>query len=211
MTEPEIKKFKYKDERLPPGQVLTPKFPVLYYADVPKVDLEKWTLEVTGLVETPKTFSWDDFMKLHQEVSVSDFSCVTRWSKLDMKWEGVKFVDFLKAVKPKPEAKYVFMKCYDGYTTNLPLEEMTKDDVLLAWKWDGKPLTPEHGWPLRVVVPHKYGWKSAKWIWQLKFSERDEKGYWENRGYSNGADIWSEERFAWDPALQKIQKMFVRG
>ncbi|HLC39813.1 MAG TPA: sulfite oxidase-like oxidoreductase [archaeon] len=211
MTEPEIKKFKYKDERLPPGQVLTPKFPVLYYADVPKIDLKKWTLEVTGLVEKPKTFSWEEFLKLHQEVSVSDMSCVTRWTRLDMKWEGVKFADFLKVVKPNPEAKHVLMKCYDGYTTNLPLEEMQKEDVLLAWKWDGKPLTPEHGWPLRVVVPHKYGWKSAKWIWQIHFTERDEKGYWETHGYSNSADIWAEERFAWDPALQKIQKMFVRG
>jgi DMSO/TMAO reductase YedYZ molybdopterin-dependent catalytic subunit len=182
--------------RLPPGQSLTQKFPVLHYGPTPHYpDLTQWDLRVFGLVEEEKTFSFDDILAMPRAKVVVDIHCVTRWSKFDTFWEGVLFRDFLQYVGVKPEAEFVIAHGEYGYTTNLPLEAMLGDDVLLAYLYDGKPLDPEHGYPLRTLVPEKYFWKSAKWLRGLEFAAQDKLGFWEQAGYHNGADPWLEQRF----------------
>jgi DMSO/TMAO reductase YedYZ molybdopterin-dependent catalytic subunit len=183
--------------RLPPGQSLTTQFPVLHYGPTPRYpDLSGWDLRVFGLVMEEKTFSWDDILAMPRTQVVRDMHCVTRWSKFDMHWEGVLFNDFLQHVQLKPEAKYVIAHCEYGFTTNLPLDVMLDDDVLLAYCYDGKPLEPDHGYPLRTLVPKKYFWKSAKWLRGLEFGAEDKLGFWEQAGYHNEADPWLEQRFA---------------
>ncbi len=190
-----------QEGRLPPGQVLTEKFPVLHYGPVPHYpDLSKWDLRVFGLVKEEKRLTWEEFNRLPRTRVVADIHCVTRWSKLDTVWEGVRFRDFLEAVPVEvlPEARYVLVHAEYGFTANLPLEVMLDDDVLLATHYDGKPLTPEHGYPLRLVVPKKYFWKSAKWVRGIEFLAEDRLGFWEQAGYHNEADPWKEKRFAGD-------------
>lgn len=183
--------------RLPPGQSLTTKFPVLHYGPTPRyTDLSGWDLRVFGLVAEEKTFSWDDILAMPRTQVTRDIHCVTRWSKFDMQWEGVLFGDFLQHVQLKPEAKYVIAHCEYGFTTNLPLDVMLDDDVLLAYRYDGKLLEPDHGYPLRTLVPKKYFWKSAKWLRGLEFRADDKLGFWEQAGYHNEADPWLEQRFA---------------
>ncbi len=183
-------------QKVPPNQRVTSKFPVLHEEPIPKFDPKTWDFVVEGLVKNPVRLTYEEFLKLLKVVSVSDFHCVTGWSKLDNKWEGVAFKTVSDLVKPLKEARYVTVVAEGDYTTSLPLEDLLDDDVLLAYRLDDKPLEPEHGGPLRLVVPKKYAYKSAKWVRKLRFTEEQELGYWEKRGYSNTADPWKEERYA---------------
>lgn len=184
-----------RDERVPPGQFVTDKFPVLHYGPVPKVDLAKWDFRLFGLVEEPVRFTWEEFRVLPVTQVKCDIHCVTRWSKLDTLWEGAKVSDILRHIRVLPEATHVMAHCEYGFTTNIALEALMDDDVLLAWGYDGKPLEPEHGYPLRLFVPKRYFWKSAKWIRGLEFIAGDRPGFWEQNGYHMKGDPWKEERF----------------
>lgn len=181
--------------RLPPGQRLVKGFPVLDLGIQPEVPLEKWSLDVDGLVENPVTWDWQDFTALPQITSVSDFHCVTTWSTFDNRWEGVSFQYLLRVIRPKPEARHVLFTSHDGYTTNVPLAVLDDDDVLIAHRWNGQPLTREHGGPARMIVPKLYAWKGAKWVKAIHFLAQDRPGFWEVRGYSNTADPWTEDRY----------------
>lgn len=161
----------------------------------PKIDLEKWTLVVNGEVRNPLKLTWDDLLKLPRMVSVSDFHCVEGWSVLGCEWEGVRFREIVDLVKPKENARFVTFECADGYTTSLTLEELSAENVLLAYKLDGRDLEEGLGWPLRLIVPDKYGYKSALWVTRIEFTLRKELGYWEVRGYSDTADVWKNDRF----------------
>ena len=186
----------HSEGRLPPGQSLTQKFPVLHYGPTPRYpDLAQWDLRVFGLVGEEKVFSFQDLLTMPKTRIEVDIHCVTRWSKFDTAWDGVLFRDFLQQIDVKPEANYVIAHCEYGYTTNLPLEVMLDDDVLLAYHYGGQPLDPEHGYPLRTLVPKKYFWKSAKWLRGLEFRTDDKPGFWEQAGYHNEADPWLEQRF----------------
>jgi DMSO/TMAO reductase YedYZ molybdopterin-dependent catalytic subunit len=187
---------KSKSDRVPPGQRLTEKFPVLHYGSIPKFDRESWDLRVFGLVEDPITMSYDQLLELTATRIVADIHCVTGWSKLDTIWEGVLFRDLMKMVEVKPNAMFVMVHCEQGFTTNVPLGVLMDDDVLLAYRYNDLPLPPEHGHPLRLVVPKKYFWKSAKWVRGLEMMAQDRLGFWEVRGYHNDADPWKEERYA---------------
>jgi DMSO/TMAO reductase YedYZ molybdopterin-dependent catalytic subunit len=182
--------------RLPPGQTLTDKFPVLSYGPTPRFDPAKWDFRVVGMVEKPLQFNYEQFRALPQTRQVSDFHCVTTWSRYDNAWEGVKVLDLMKMVSLTPDARFVVIHCDGGYTTNLPLNEFLDDDVILAHRHDGRDLEPDHGWPLRLVVPKLYAWKSAKWVRGLEFSDIDRRGFWEVRGYHNHADPWLEQRYS---------------
>jgi DMSO/TMAO reductase YedYZ molybdopterin-dependent catalytic subunit len=181
-------------DRVPPGQFLSNKFPVLTYGSTPKVDLDTWKFRVFGLVEQEVELTWDQFTKLTWTTVTADFHCVTQWSSLDNTWEGVTFPDLMTLAQPKPEAKFVMAHCFGGYTTNLPLE-VAMEEGLLAHKQDGEPLGEGHGWPLRLIIPSRYGWKSAKWLNGIELIAEDAPGFWEQRGYNNNADPWKEERF----------------
>lgn len=185
-----------REGRLPPGQSLTLKFPVLHYGSVPDTNLEEWTLRAFGLVNEERTWTWQGFLDLPVTAVTCDVHCVTRWSKFDTVWEGVLFRDFARLAGVRPEARYVIAHCEQGYTTNLPLDVMLDHDVLLAYRFDGKPLDREHGFPLRTVVPKRYFWKSAKWVRGIEFAVEDKPGFWERAGYHNDGDPWKEQRFA---------------
>lgn len=184
--------------RVPPGQYLTEKFPVLHYGSVPRTDLTRWDLRVFGEVDAPFTLTWEQFRTLPRTRIVTDIHCVTRWSKLDTEWEGVAARTILEAAGVHPSVTHVIEHAEQGYTTNLPLSIFDDDDVLLADTYGGRPLEPDHGGPLRLVVPKRYFWKSAKWLRGLEFLDHDEQGFWERYGYSNSADPWREERFSSD-------------
>jgi DMSO/TMAO reductase YedYZ molybdopterin-dependent catalytic subunit len=184
------------ERRTPPGQTLTDNFPVLSYGPAPRLDPQRWDFRILGLVEEPLRFSYEQFHALPQSRQVSDFHCVTTWSRLDNTWEGVKVRDLMKLVKLKPEAHYAIIHCDGGYTTNLPLNEFLDEDVMLAHRHDGRDLTADHGFPLRLVVPKLYGWKSAKWVRAIEFTDVDQRGFWEVRGYHNHANPWTEERYS---------------
>ena len=181
--------------KVPPNQRVTSKFPVLHVGPVPQFDSRTWDFKVEGVVENPVRLSFDEFVKLPKVVRISDFHCVTGWSRLDNRWEGVAFKTVVDLVRPLKEARFVTVVCEGDYTTSLPLEELLDDDVLLAYEFEGKPLEPMHGGPLRLVVPKKYAYKSAKWVRRLRFTKEQELGFWEKRGYSNSADPWKEERY----------------
>lgn len=183
-------------DRLPPGQRLRTTWPVLDLGHKPEVAPAHWRLTVKGFVANPVTWTWEDFLAQPQLTSVSDFHCVTTWSTFDNRWEGVSFRRIMEVVRPLSLAQFVLFTAYDGYTTNLPLEACVDADVLLAHTWNGKPLTIEHGGPARVIVPKRYAWKGAKWVREITFSDRDQKGYWEVRGYSNSALPWENDRYA---------------
>jgi len=182
--------------RLPPGQKLTDGFPVLDLGVQPDIPPSEWTLTLDGLVERPTVLSWEAFNALPQVDDVSDFHCVTTWSKYDCRWSGVAFTTLYELAQPKPAARYVYFTSYDGYSTNVPLEKCLDDDVLVATRFDGAPLPREHGGLARVIIPKLYAWKGAKFIKAITFLERDRLGFWEVRGYSNDADPWKEERYA---------------
>ena len=179
----------------PPGQFVTEKFPVLTFGPTPRIRLDAWQFRVFGLVEEELTLDWREFNDLPQVTLDAEFHCVTQWSKLQNTWQGILFTDLMKLVTPKPEARYVMAHCYGGYTANIALDVLMDDDVLFAHAHDGKPLTPEHGGPMRLIVPKRYGWKSAKWVNGLEFMAQDAPGFWEMRGYHMEGDPWKEERF----------------
>jgi len=183
--------------RVPPNQRLTRGWPVLHASPVPKFNPALWTFRAWGEVESEFEISWDEFRALPSATVHSDFHCVTGWSKLDNDWEGISFKEIAARAKPKPNATHVLIHAEYGYTANLPLAAVMDDDVLFAWSHDGEPLEPEHGGPLRLVVPKLYAWKSAKWVRGVRFLDHDERGYWEVRGYHNHADPWREERYSW--------------
>jgi len=183
-------------DRLPPGQKLVHNWPVLDLGVHPEVSLDKWELKIHGHVENPVTLNWEQFLALPQFTDVSDFHCVTTWSRYDIEFKGVAFFTIVDLVKPKPSATHVFFKSYDGYSTNNPLGFCLDDDVLIAHTADGKSLTVEHGGPARVIIPKRYAWKGAKFIREIVFLDRDILGFWELRGYSNTADPWTEDRFS---------------
>jgi DMSO/TMAO reductase YedYZ molybdopterin-dependent catalytic subunit len=182
--------------RLPPGQKLTQGFPVLDLGVQPEIPLNEWTLTIDGLVENPTVLSWEQLHQLPQVEDVSDFHCVTTWSKYDCRWGGVAFTSVYELVKPKSEAKFVYFTSYDGYSTNVPLEACLDDDVLVATTFDGAPVPREHGGPARVIIPKLYAWKGAKFVRGIAFLAEDKLGFWEVRGYSNTGDPWKEERYA---------------
>ena len=193
--------------RLPPGQSLTQKFPVLHYGPIPPVDLNTWTFKIFGAVEEEKVWTWEEFNQLPRTKVTMDIHCVTRWSKLDTEWEGVSVGVLVREgiITPRPEAKYVIQHCEYGYTTNTPLELVLEENFLLATHYGGQPLTPEHGYPLRAVVGSfadrsekatAYFWKGGKWLRALEFRADDQPGFWERAGYHNEADPWKEERFS---------------
>ncbi len=183
--------------RVPPGQYLTEKFPVLHYGSIPPFDPQTWDLKIWGLVERPIRLTWDEFQKLPTRRAVVDIHCVTRWSKLDTAWEGVPWSWVMETVKPRPEAQFVMAHCEYDFTANIPLEDLKGDEnVLLAYRYDDKPLEPEHGYPLRLLVPHLYFWKSAKWLRGLTFMAKDRPGFWEGYGYHMHGDPFKEERFS---------------
>ncbi|KXK21480.1 MAG: molybdopterin binding oxidoreductase [Chloroflexi bacterium OLB15] len=183
-----------KEGRLPPGQSLTLDFPVLHYGGIPQFNPETWDMRVFGLVDQEMRWNWQEFQALPAVKIATDIHCVTRWSKFDTEWEGILFRDFVKLFGVKPEAKYVIAHCDGDYTTNTPLNIMYDDDVLLAYKFNGQYLAPEHGFPVRTLVPKRYFWKSAKWLRALEFSPVDKPGFWEQAGYHNEGDPWREER-----------------
>jgi DMSO/TMAO reductase YedYZ molybdopterin-dependent catalytic subunit len=180
--------------RVPPGQYLTERFPVLTYGRNPPYDLDDWSLSIGGEVEEPYNLRWDELMALEQVTITTDIHCVTRWSKLDTAWTGVRVRDLLDRAKVKPEGKFVLAHSDGGYTTNVPLEALYDDDVLVAHQYDGKPLEHDHGAPLRLLVPKRYFWKSAKFLRQLEVLAEDRQGFWELNGYHNDADPWKEQR-----------------
>jgi DMSO/TMAO reductase YedYZ molybdopterin-dependent catalytic subunit len=185
-----------EEGRLPPGQSLTLKWPVLQYGSVPRFDPERWDFRVYGRVETPLTLSWKDFNALPKIDHNSDFHCVTRWSRFDNHWNGVAFREILRRVRPLPTAKYVLVHAEQGYTANIPLADLDQDEVLLATHHDGEPLSADHGYPLRLIVPHLYAWKSVKWVRGLEFLDHDTPGFWEQNGYHMYGDPWKEQRFS---------------
>ena len=185
-------------ERLPPGQHLVKNWPVLDLGQQPQVSQASWRLEVRGLVETPLTLTWSAFQALEQSTRLSDIHCVTTWSRYDNQFEGLATRDLLMACQPRDEARFVVLHSHDGYTTNLSIEDFAAEDALLAHSWSGQPLDQEHGGPVRLVVPHLYFWKSAKWLQRIEFLDHDAPGYWEVRGYHNRGDPWKEQRYSGD-------------
>jgi DMSO/TMAO reductase YedYZ molybdopterin-dependent catalytic subunit len=185
--------------RIPPGQFVTEKFPVLHYGDVPETDLESWDFRIFGLVGKPMRLGWKEFRALPETTLRTDIHCVTRWSKLDTVWSGVLWRDFVNVlgISFNPEVSHVMAHCEHGFTTNLPLDVLYDDESLFAWSYDGYPLTPDHGWPLRLLVPKRYFWKSAKWIRGVEFMASDRPGFWERNGYHMNGEFWNEERFSW--------------
>ena len=184
------------EPRLPPGQHAIDELPVLHVGEVPAFDPEKWDLRIEGEVRHPRRLTYDEVRALPSVIDTSDFHCVESWSRLACAWDGVRFSEIAALVAPTERARFATVGCDGGYTTSLPRADLLEPDVLLAWGLDGELLKPEHGFPLRLVVPQKYAYKSAKWVRWIRFTCEQEPGYWEARGYSNSADPWREERRA---------------
>ncbi|HEY9662598.1 MAG TPA: sulfite oxidase-like oxidoreductase, partial [Allocoleopsis sp.] len=182
-------------DRVPPGQHLAKGFPVLTYGQTPIVSSDNWEFKVGGLA-TPKTFTWEDFMAMPQHEFTADFHCVTTWSKLDVKWRGVKVTDFMSYIEVDPNAAHVMQHCYGGYTTNLAMADFVREENFFAHTLFDQPLPADHGGPMRLVVPHLYAWKSAKWINGLEFLAQKELGFWERNGYHERGEPWAEERYS---------------
>ncbi len=183
-------------DRLPPGQRWVQKLPVLHHGEVPRVDLREWSFFTKGLVRNPLEFRWEEFLRLPKTRVTADFHCVTGWSVMDVEWEGVLFKDIAALTVPEREARFVMVHSYGGFSTNLPLEVAMRDDAVFATKMYGEPLASAHGWPLRLVVPARYAWKSAKWVAGVEFMASDRPGFWESRGYHNDGDPWEEQRYS---------------
>ena len=192
------------ERRLPPGQIETRKWPVLHYGTVPAVDLQRWRFTLAGTVERPLSMSWTELLDLPRQETVCDMHCVTRWSRYDNVFEGVPVRLLLERCGVRPEAKYALVQAEHGFTTNLPLADLDRPANLLALSHNGEPLTPEHGGPVRLLVPHLYLWKSAKWVKGLELLEEDYPGFWEQNGYHMRGDPWAEERYGRpDPARMR--------
>ena len=194
-AEAKVRDAGYDPARLPPGQYLTEKWPVLHAGDVPSVDLATWTLRVFGEVEDEITLSYDQLKALPATEVTSDIHCVTRWSRFDAQFKGVHWRELAKLCKPKPSARYAIAHAEHGFTANVPLAAIEDEQALIAYEADGEPLTLEHGWPVRLFVPSKYFWKSAKWLSGIELSSVDKPGFWERYGYHNEADYWHEQRY----------------
>ncbi|MFC6732469.1 MULTISPECIES: sulfite oxidase-like oxidoreductase [unclassified Haladaptatus] len=186
----------FGEKRLPPGQRETSRFPVLSKGGTPKWNRETWKFEVWGAVDNPLTLSWEEFTDLPSETQLQDFHCVTGWSKLDCTWTGVTFPTLAEVAQVRDDATHVMFYGMDDYSTDLPLSECMRDEVLFTWAFDDEPLEPDHGGPLRVVTPHRYAYKGAKWVNGVEFLTESERGYWEKRGYSQSANPWNEERYS---------------
>jgi DMSO/TMAO reductase YedYZ molybdopterin-dependent catalytic subunit len=190
--------------RLPPGQIITKKWPVLHYGTVPSVDLARWRFSVTGLVDQPLSLTWDDLQALPRRETLCDIHCVTRWSRYDNAFEGVPVQSLLQMARVLPSAQYVLVHAEQDYTTNLPLADLDRPENLLALRHNGEALTPEHGGPVRLLVPHLYLWKSAKWVTGLELLAEDKPGFWEQNGYHMRGNPWEEERYGRpDPARMR--------
>jgi len=185
-------------DRVPPGQYITPDFPVLSAGPTPRISLDEWSFLVEGLVSEPVTWSWKDFLDLPSETFTVDIHCVTKWSKLDTQWKGVSIDTLLEQVNLDPRAMYTTAFSYGGYTTNVPLADLVNRQAFVGYEYAGKPLVPEHGGPARLVVPHLYFWKSAKWVHGLRLIETDQPGFWETLGYHDRGDPWKEQRYQGD-------------
>ena len=192
----ELEKKAKAEGRLPPGQSLTLKWPVLHYGSVPDFDQAKWDFKSSGQVAAPVKLSWKEFRGLRQTEVTADMHCVTRWSRLNNTWKGVLFTDVWKLVQAKPEAQYVLVLADEGYTANIPLEDLRRSNVLFAFEHDGLPLTPEHGGPVRLIVPHLYAWKSVKWVRGFVLLDEERLGFWERNGYHAYGDPWKEQRYS---------------
>ena len=186
----------YDPSRLPPGQYLTEKWPVLHAGSVPRTDLATWDLRIFGEVEEPHRLTWEELTALPSTEITVDIHCVTRWSRFDTRFRGVHWRELAKVVRPRPSARFVVAQAEQGFTANVPLAAIEDEQALLAYEADGEPLEPDHGWPLRLVVPSRYFWKSAKWLRGLELRATDEPGFWERYGYHNEADYWQEERYS---------------
>jgi DMSO/TMAO reductase YedYZ molybdopterin-dependent catalytic subunit len=196
--------------RLPPGQYLTEKWPVLHAGSVPKTDLATWDFKVFGEVETPATLTYEELQALPQTEVTTDIHCVTRWSRFDTTFKGVRWRELARLVQPKPSARFVVAHAEQGFTSNVPLTALEDEDALVAWEADGQPLEPEHGWPLRLVVPSRYFWKSAKWLRGLELLAADQPGFWERYGYHNDADYWREQRYSFGAKVSPLTEGQVR-
>jgi len=187
-----------KKDRIPPGQFVSQKLVAMppIREKYPHIEKKEWKLRAYGEVKKEKTWNWDEFLRLPQKNYKIDFHCVTSWSKLDQEFTGIDFFDIIGAVFPKPAALYVIFECYDGYTTNLQLQELKENIAFVAVKMDGRDIEDKFGGPVRVVIPHLYAWKSAKFLKAIRFQEQDEPGFWETRGYNNHGDPWQEERYS---------------
>ena len=185
--------------RLPPGQSATLKWPVLHEGPIPPFDPRTWDFRIAGLVVRPVRLTWEEFTRLPMKVVVADMHCVTRWSRFDVRWEGVPFTEVAKLVELKPEAKFVMVHAENGYTANVPLADLLRPTTLFALKHNGEPLPDEHGYPVRLVVPHLYAWKSVKWVRGIEFMPHDQPGFWEQNGYHIYGDPFREQRFSSDP------------
>lgn len=185
-----------KKNRIPPGQRLTEKFPVLHYGDVPEIDISKWKFIIKGLVEQERTLDYEEFLRLPRIKVIADIHCVTHWSKLDTRWEGVSSQVIKDLVVIKPGAKYVIVQAAGGFTTNLSVDDFFEQDVLFAINYNNEPLSPSHGFPVRLVVPRLYFWKSAKWVSGVEFVKKEKLGFWETHGYHAHGDPWKEERYS---------------
>jgi DMSO/TMAO reductase YedYZ molybdopterin-dependent catalytic subunit len=194
-AEDKVRAAGYDPARLPPGQYLTEKWPVLHAGDVPEVDLATWELSVWGEVEEPLTLSYDELTGLPATEVTTDIHCVTRWSRFDSRFRGVHWRELAALCRPKPSARFVIAHAEAGFTANVPLAALEDEQALVAYEADGAPLTPEHGWPVRLLVPSKYFWKSAKWLRGVELTTTDKPGFWERYGYHNDADYWREERY----------------
>lgn len=182
--------------KLPPGQSLTLKWPVLHYGSIPNFDPQNWDLRIYGLVESPLKLTWKEFNALPRLQTTSDFHCVTRWSRFDNHWQGVAMQEILRRVHPKPTASHVLIHAEQGFTANVPLADLDRPEVLLATHHDGQPLSADHGYPLRLIVPHLYAWKSVKWVRSFEFLDHDVAGFWEQNGYHMYGDPWKEQRYS---------------
>ena len=203
------------NDRLPPGQVRTTKWPVLHYGDVPKVDTHRWTFDVSGLVDRPFTLTYDELLALPRKTVHCDMHCVTRWSRLDNTFEGVAVQLLLERAGVQPEAQHCLVSAEQGFTTNLPLADLDRPENLIALQWNGEWLMPEHGWPARLLVPHLYLWKSAKWVRGLTLLDMDVPGFWEQNGYHMHGDPWKEERYGGRGLTQhdinRLRKLSKKG
>jgi DMSO/TMAO reductase YedYZ molybdopterin-dependent catalytic subunit len=194
-AEAKVRDAGFDPARLPPGQYYTDKWPVLHAGDVPRIDIDSWTLSVTGEVEEPLTLGFEELKALPATEVTTDIHCVTRWSRFDARFKGVHWSELAKLCRPKPAARFAIAHAEAGFTANVPLPAIEDANALVVYEADGEPLTPDHGWPVRLFVPTKYFWKSAKWLTGIELSPADRPGFWERYGYHNDADFWQEQRY----------------
>jgi DMSO/TMAO reductase YedYZ molybdopterin-dependent catalytic subunit len=195
-AEQKVRDAGYDPARLPPGQYLTEKWPVLHAGSVPRTDLATWDFRVWGQVEEPLTLTWEQFLELPSTEVTMDIHCVTRWSRFDTSFRGVHWRELAALCRPQPNARFALAHAEQDFTANVPLEFLEDEEAVLAYEADGEPLTPDHGWPLRLVIPRKYFWKSAKWLRGIELLAADRPGFWERYGYHNDADYWKQERYS---------------